>query len=132
LLVNNSKMEKRGIVRSYVAENVDDDDVYQSDKALVRDLICDILEFDPSLPTVKILIKRRGDHYVCMFSGWKNPISIIQFAKRFLLDGRPRKYDSIMQDADIQPEREGEGGPYLTVRILADSKLGLDTEYRRK
>lgn len=106
-------------VRTYIKENVNDDEVHQNDREHVRDVLCDIFLFDPAVPVLKTNIIRAGDHYNCLIKGWKRPIALLEFCKTFIdPDSRDNKYDVIQKDCAICPEQE-DGGPYLIIRIKA-------------
>lgn len=117
----------------YVQENVNDAELDPKDKQYVEPTLCDVLLMDPSLNAVKILIRRFDDTYNCLFSNWQNPIRIKKFYFRFLNTAggtRDSKFSNVLPDAEVTPAQEGEGGPYLIVRIRA--RAIAETDYKRR
>lgn len=102
------------------------------DRSTVHDIVLDILMFEPIMPKLTVTIKNiDGDHYHCLFSGWTRRIPFLKFTETFL-DKRTRdtKYDLVLPDAEVMPEQEGEGGPYVVVRIRARSQGQSDRRRR--
>ena len=117
--------------KRWVQKNVDDSDLLAEDKQTVEEIVCDILLFDPTVPEMKITIRRLGSCYNCLFKGWKSPIGISNFYLRFLdKESRDHKYDCILSNAEVTPEQDGEGGPFLVVRIQTHALLGTDKKRR--
>jgi hypothetical protein len=110
---------------------VDDTEVHGSDRDYIRDILVDILRFDETQGPLKISIKRVNENYHCLISNWRRPIQFKKFSDRFLdPERRDSKYDLILSDSSVTPEMEGEGGPFVNIRIKARAK-NSDTRKKR-
>jgi hypothetical protein len=119
--------------RHWVKKNVDDSQLRNEDRAYVEDVICDILLFDKTVPELKITIKLIGNHYTCLFRGWKSRIPFKEFSDKFLdKERRDHKYDYILSDGEVTPEQDGEGGPYVTIRIQTGASSGGVSDKKRR
>lgn len=114
-------------------DNIDLENVDAVDRDYVRELLLDMLLWDPELPTVKVNVVERGKSYACLFSGWDREIDISAFVERFIDDRRRgNAYEAVMQDAQVIPIIDPkEGGPYLMIPIQRGFRSTRPSHRRR-
>lgn len=109
--------------KEWVEDHVDYSRVHGGDLGYVKEIVEDIIMFDPSLAKIKVDIVPARDHYNVIFKSWNKFIMIEKFYNTFLnKELREYKYDVIKSDAGIAPHPDGEKeGPVLLVHIISRS-----------
>jgi len=111
--------------REWVEDNVNWTMVDRGDLSYVKDIVKDIIAFDPSCARIKtdIIRSKNGDHYNVIFKNWNKFIAGTKFYKMFIdPDTRSRQYVTIQDDWGINPHPDGETkGPVLEINIMARS-----------
>jgi len=112
--------------REWVEDNVDWTPVSQGDLHYIKDIVKDIVNFDPSYAKIQVDIVRARAHYNVIFKNWNKPIQEPKFYNTFFNpETRDYKYDTVKETFSIIPNPDGDThGPvvqiYITRRSVVD------------